>query len=798
MNRFVETHPGLTQEAIIASLINAGLSGDAEVAAKAWLVADPNALEPHIALGQIYYTAGRWTEALPHYEVLRAADPGNPIPHGALCWAYTMTRNLPALRHTVSRAAEQIAPGRHLDWQAGRTVADYLSDDDAARFKEFARRQQAAIRNARVSRANAPTAVTWAPVTGAASVQLLGASRNIAGISAHFLIDGAQKVPATTLVEGATTIWSGEFTPIADAHHTVTLVVTDENSDHFGQPAPFRSVDPDMLWAETRDSSPVGISAMTVVGRVAAGMPEAEYRFEYGTAPDELGRFTDWAPLPGPLNAHLSVSPQIAPYICRFYVGAIDWDEEEGLFFCRAPFGKDPNHISGIGFLDHLFTLRQNSLQPDGFRDIAPHEGSDLRDAEYALVLRTKGIDEKDFLHCLGAGHGENFWMLTSQPLAFSNDAPGNKLKATFRLTADPAQWTPFGNNPKEQANYDRYQYGPLNDALYRHVGSLPLEGAFGDWRDAPEGSIAFEQVTLKFRDANVLAPAHGAALECYPKGSPCDPRRVVSGIRGQAEENWYFPGVPDKPLVFRWRLPRALKTTRCVIHQDRAMPIKRARVTVFHSDEPPAIDTDIAITDLPACADLLTEDAGIAIPLPGDQSVDTVILEIFEGHSAEGIGIEALEVYASDFIPSPSPDPVVVSADIGGIAPGDTVFYRIACRRGETFLAGEVRSLALPVDATPRLVQADIFRTTPEKTIIAVRGNAMGRETELRWRVDGSDWQGTSMGWEAAGVHRYITLRDLDPDAPHAVTLRLESEAGTSRDLTLRWVTPPRKSGNG
>ena len=176
-------------------------------------------------------------------------------------------------------------------------------------------------------------------------------------------------------------------------------------------------------------------------------------------------------------------------------------------------------------------------------------------------------------------------------------------------------------------------------------------------------------------------------------------------------------------------------------------------------------------------------------VSFPGTEPVDLVRLEIEQGYSDAGVGLAGVELYAADFVPRPSAAPVTVSADIEDLEPGAEVFYRTVCRAREREEAGRTESLNLPADDAPILIEAQIFQATPEKTSIAVRGNAMGRETTLQWRADRDDWQETSFGWEKSSAHRYITLPGSPPGSTRQVTVRLTSDAGTSNETTVHWT---------
>lgn len=538
----------------------------------------------------------------------------------------------------------------------------------------------------------------------------------------------------------------------------------------------------DVAVCESGGGVEIGRCGAILSGRVASMAERADFRFEYGIDPDALTLATPWRPLPGRAIARLTASPHVAPEMFKIYAGHLNW-VPEGCILADWPFGKDPNHISGVGFCELVFGQWNNSGQPDGSQEIQPWEGSDLRGAEYRLRLRIEEFEERDFLHCLGVGRNGNYWMLTSEPMDLSQ--LNGEAEIVFRLDGDPRNWSTFGNNPDEQANFDRYKYGPLDDTLGRHTGNLVFMAPFGDWRDTPTGRLGIRSSVLTYRDNNILNPDAGTRLVEAPKAFACDPWRLTDGIRGELSSGWYQCGSGEVPR-FVWQLTQPKQVTSIILHQDPVMPTKRCRVALSNSRQAseggPSFDVE-----WPALPTHTVAVPRISIRVTGNSKWDRITLELTEPAESCGIGLHAVEAFAVDHVPPPSRLPVTVSADVSGLPEGSRVYYRLQCHADGETLSGEVRCLDLPPDDRPLLHHVSIHHRSEDKICFQVFANALGSQAVLRWCLDDGDWRDIPLGWEKTPVHRYITLRGLAP-VDHILKVKLVSNMGESPVRTVAW----------
>lgn len=551
-----------------------------------------------------------------------------------------------------------------------------------------------------------------------------------------------------------------------------------------------RAADLPDLVADTGPCHEMGTSGACFTAQVSAHADAAEYRFEYGGDPTNLDKATNWQPLPGPQNARATLSLETAPESFRFDAVEANWDEHAGMFLFKSPFAFDTNHLTGLGFLSLLVSVRPMSCQPNGSFAYHDFETYDLRGADYELRLLFRNFKEKDFIFAIGLSSGWAPWMLTSAPVDLENLNGNGDTDLAFHLPSDPAQWTFMGNNPRDQDNAERYAFAPLDRTLSHGTDMIFFSGIAGDWRKAPEGAFGVRDASLRYRSRCVLNPANGAKLvDCNATGD-CDPGKLADGNRGRGGDGWYQSGALTEPVRFLWHLAAPVTISTIVLHQDALMPVTQCRLILGNRM---GAEDALQVSDqfnIPVDEDPISTIPGKILRLPGDQTFDVFGIEFLASNSPDGIAMEAIEVFAKDFTPPPSRQRVTISQAIDGLTPGETIHYRVACRAISGQTHGNVNSLSIPSDNAPILHELTVFSSTNAKAIIVVRGNAMGLETTVKWHMDDGTWQEIPMGCERTSGHRHIIIRDLDKRAENRLIAKLINEAGESIEKVVTWMT--------
>lgn len=789
IDAFLEVTPEATLEMLAVNAMNWQMFDVAEPILHRMLREEPDNLGAHLTLAKSLYGQKRFADALPHFEFTVRHLPDDPWYQSGRCWGHSQLNQPDDLRRVIIEAKSQLAVDRHINWQHARQIRDMPEDVQKGLETNFSELRSSLL-DKRKSDAASPCVATWQPRAisqlPADGINLFGWSMGLSVNRAWFLIDDIQEIPATSAIHGDATVWSAAFVPASGAHHRVRLCLQDKDQQYNGTDILFTTRSPRDLKAETGSATENGTTGLIMTGAVAAGGDAAEYRFEFGPAPDRLDRATPWQALPGRRNGKFVASPEWTASRSWYYGGDATWEAgKTPNMTVHWPFAQDPNHISGIGFMELLYACWHNSNQHDGYQRVREWECSDLRDAEITLQLRPQDLDTKTYLHCLGIGNVETYWMLTGQAVDLSTVGNGD-VELTFHLPSDPTHWTYAGNNQVEQPDYERYKYGPLDSTLARNQGNLVLIAPFGTPSETTTGAIAFGQASVTYRDNNILHPDNGARLIEAPNTSPCDPTSLSNGIYGDPDAGWFHYGNLDEAPRFVWDLgaPRAITTL--VIHQDPVLPTTKCRVSL--SDDTGSTDSwdfDIPVPSVPHDQLLLK-----IATFEGSGTYTRAAIELLEGMHEDGRGLQSFEIFAKDFTPPPSDEPVTVSADGINLHPGSQVHYRIVTRAGEAAAAGEICTHDLPQDGSPPLLhQVELHSMTAEKAIFQLRANAMNHPATIQWKHNDGEWQLIPLGWEQTPVHRYIVLDDLT-EGNHRLTVQARSDAGESPELIYDWHT--------
>lgn len=790
---FLAVNTNISLENLVVSCLQWPAMEDVQEALLlAFLKENPDNPSANWAVAQILYGQQRFEEALPHYRKLLAAKEQLTRSYHGVSFGLSVIGAADELRALILEAKREIPEGEHTNWQFPVRLQS-LKPPHRTHLQLWIREHLTKIKADRLSRISAPHVVTWHPVeTGSApdkpGFRLAGAAHGINATSGFFRIDGATDIPAEEIASAGSevSLWQASFITLPGTTHDVILCLETADGIVEGEPITFAAGALPFAMAQTGNGYEIGTAAATFTGSVAAAGTDASYRFEYGVTPDDLSQSTPWKPVPGPLNGRFQAAPRQTPH--RFYFYGSHYtliDSDPPNVECHWPFGQDPNHISGVGFLELLFAAFPNSCQFDGYQAIKEWEGADLRDARFTIRLATRDFNPKDTQPCIGISSRRACWMLSGQTLDLGRNGGSDEIEVTVNLTADRGEWTFAGNNPIEQSNAERYGYEPLGDTLGKYIGNFFMVAPFGDPRDVITGQLTPKEVTLEYRSKSVLTLGSGCRLVDYPATSTADPQALTDGVRNDEVPGWYQSGpVGDTPPTFVWELANTVEITSIVVHQDPYLPTKRFRVTISGPKVSDIVIEEQMITDIAP----LNSGRQLQIGLQDAKGYDRVKLELLEGASTDGLGLKAIEAFAKDFVLPASSEPVGVLEDVAPLTKGSSVFYRVVCRAGDIQATGDVHKVALPEDETPVLHGASVHATTPGKAVIRIQINPMGHNTKAAWRLDDGTTGEIPCGWENVAAHRFISVHDV-PAGDRSLTIALASEAGTSPDLTVNWT---------
>tara|TARA_R110001592_G_scaffold161973_1_gene394867 strand:+ start:9066 stop:11501 length:2436 start_codon:yes stop_codon:yes gene_type:complete len=787
---FLAATPNLRLEHLAASCLQwTGADDVVEIILNEYLKVDPECVQVHWHFANMFYLQNRFDESLPHFRKVLATKQQVAICYRGIVYALATMGSVDEMRDMLQEAKREIPDGEHPDWQLPVRL-NGLKAPHRTHLQLWLKKYLIAGKAARIAHADAPHVVTWHPLDVGSDLnqyrfRLAGASYGANATNGYFRIDGTTEVSAERTPTASPSIdqWTAQFTASPGHTHTIELCIETAHGVMEGNRVGLTPAPLPFATAETGHAHEIGTSAATFTGSAAAAGSEACYRFEYGGSPDNLSRSTPWQPVPGQLNGHYHAAPRSTPN--RFYFYGVHFTSAPGNppeVECHWPFGQDPNHVSGIGFGELLFAAFPNSCQTDGYQQLQDWEGADMRDAQVSLRLATKDFNTRDARPCFGIGSRRACWMLTEETFTLAENGD-TEIKAV--LSSDRGRWTFAGNNPHEQSNADRYGYEPFTKSLANHIGNIFVFAPFGNIREMITGTMVVKDFSVTFRDKSAIHMDSGARLVQFPTSSTVDPKALTNGVRDDDFPGWFQLGpVGETPPTFVWELAKPMEITNIILLQDIFLPTKMFRLTITG----PSV-SDIAI-DQTMPTDLGTLSAGhhFHVNLQGAVGYTRVKLELLEGATDEGLGLQAVEVFAKDYIPPASwvPVGVVEDADMADI--GARGYYRMVCKSGDTVSYGNIREFALPKTEAPLLHTASVYSIEPDKTAIRLRINPMGHSTVASWRLDVGTAGQIPCGWENVAAHRYITIHEV-PHGERSLTVVLESEKGKSREVTVTWI---------
>lgn len=562
--------------------------------------------------------------------------------------------------------------------------------------------------------------------------------------------------------------------------------------------------------AEIGDTEAVwkGNTGAVVAGAIGGTTLATEYYFAYGTDEKILDHHTEtrWVP-PGRTNRFrqqaVNALSEWQLFIIESEVVGDDPDPESPDAFALrliSPFGKDRNHMTGIGIIDLFlgwFSLRLSREDQTGS---IRADSQDLRDAEVELVLRPKGLDARDFFLASNVQSkiGETSstemrntapWALTG-PLVDPETLDGeswNRLRFHFRNT--PRSWTFCGNNPEEQSTGSRYSYHPLGDVLSRHQGNICFFFIFGDVRDTPEGAIDLRSIEIRYRNWSILTPDAGAELTGFPEDSFSDPYCLTNGWLDNPKEMWFSAPQPKTPQEFTWRLPNGAAPKAVKIHQNILRPVKTIEIlTSTDGDTFQSLLTG-ELTKINPIDDVPTP-AWIALE---GKPASHLKLVIHAGHQDDFWGLDGFEVFDDALPPVPELDPASVSEEIGDLEPGQRLYFQLVAENAAGESRGPVTAIDIPATQKPAITDGRVLKQAGERTTLFLEIMPCGLDTEVRGLITGpggESFQGPVLnaGRNPSVRHLVYAFDGSEAGGSYKAEITAQNEAGESDPLIIEW----------
>ena len=551
-----------------------------------------------------------------------------------------------------------------------------------------------------------------------------------------------------------------------------------------------------------------GNTGAVVAGAIGGTTLATEYYFAYGTDEKNLDRRTEtrWVP-PGRTNRfHQQAVDALVEWqvftVESEVVGGDPDPESPDAFAFRliSPFGKDRNHMNGIGIIDLFLGWFSLRLSREDRTGSIRADSQDLRDAEVELVLRPKGLDARDFF--LASNVQGNFgetsstemsntapWALTGQlvdPETLDGES-WNRL--TFRFRDSPRAWTFCGNNPEEQTSAARYSYHPLGEVLSRHQGNICFFFIFGDVRDTPEGIIDLRSIAIRYRNWSILTPDAGAELTGFPDDSLSDPYCLTNGWLDNPKEMWFSAPRPKAPQEFTWRLPNGARPKAVKIHQNILRPVKTIEILTSTDGDTFQSQLTGELTRIKPIDDVPTP-AWIALD---GQPASHLKLVIHSGHQDDFWGLDGFEVFDDALPPVPELEPASVSEDIDDLEPGQKLYFQLVAENAAGESLGPVTAIDIPATQKPAITDGRVLRQAGGRTTLLLEIMPCGLDTEVRGLITGpggEPFQGPVLdaGRNPSVRHLVYAFDGCEAVGSYKAEITAQNEAGHSDPFIIEW----------
>lgn len=425
------------------------------------------------------------------------------------------------------------------------------------------------------------------------------------------------------------------------------------------------------------------------------------------------------------------------------------------------PFGKDRNHLDGVGIIDLLLgwqTLAQSRGTVDG---IAPHknfptlsypgENIDFRDAKITLRYRSKDLDPKDFMPVAWihgrsgtAAFPESFddltaWAYTDNVNLVNFVSDGTWREQSFELSGQSSKWTFSGSNTEEMGGgMARYNYAPIQEVQRDNVGgNVCIAFVHGSDLNTPEGSFDIAHMEMSYRSRSLIGPGQLATLDICPETSRIAAARLTDGTIGDILSCWFAESTSGELIDLVWLLRDSADIESFKIYQSALAPVKELEIAVSADGstyENVWIGTLSDVPEDPALWGEFAQANGLAhaVVLKAPISAKFVRLRIVSGYSAEYISLDAFEVFGQGLPFIPSPAPFSFSEKVDELDEGATVFTQLVAENSEGIFEGDVVEIRRPTQNIPHFLSAGVAEHHDETAIFQSRVIAMGSPATL------------------------------------------------------------------
>ncbi len=543
-----------------------------------------------------------------------------------------------------------------------------------------------------------------------------------------------------------------------------------------------------------------------------------EYYFRYGNSKECLEKQTKKQYIPQPLNAVTSDYADNLFHRLLCFGSRCIFHEDKQLptqisMLIAHPFGKDRNHMDGIGIVDLFMSWtsaahEQAPVIPVDVTPIFPTDNQtseilDLRDARFELTYKSADFDAKKFFPVLWI-HGRTgeatlphiaddlaAWALTDHGYNKHILADDEWHNITFDLSAHSSSWSFCGSNVEEMGNgMRRYAYAPIQNILRENTGgNIVIAFIGGDELDTPIGDIEIAKTTLYYRSRSALAPGQKAKLISHTAPENSNVEVITDGSVGLLASSW----VGQAPTEFIWELRDAANITGFKIHQFAPAPIAKAEIQISLDNKYFETVWSEKLADSPIefseWGKILSRDTphrlSHSINLTTKSNAQYIKLKLITSQRDAKIGLDAFEVFTENLPPIPDGTPFTCSETIDDFTINQPLYIQCICKTENKTYESDIVEYHSSIPNKPKIISTQIVEQTSTAIVLKARTTSAGSKTTLTITCKNKEHQ--TLDIKKINVGIWDAPRDTfysSEKHPHIIDLLLENEQG-QRDET-------------
>lgn len=294
----------------------------------------------------------------------------------------------------------------------------------------------------------------------------------------------------------------------------------------------------------------------------------------------------------------------------------------------------------------------------------------------------------------------------------------------SYVLDNDTSAWTYAGHSFNND-NAKRYFYMPLDHVLGHLNADLLHMLIFFEFGVPPTGQIHFDELEIAYRNDSVLVASNGGSLVRSPKGDP--PARLTDGWRNGANRMWRSGPLTGEPLEFDYALAKPVKIDAVQIHQNPERPSREVEVLTSMDNK---TFTPLVSGEIPKTATGGPNFAYLLARPPAPVLASWVKVRVKSGYQDDAWGLGEIEVFGQGAVVKTDDDWYGVTTDFDGLTPGTKYHWRLVAECDGVKVESEDATFVAPATDAPVVTTTSVSRLGGGKATLEGRMDPMGVAT--------------------------------------------------------------------